>query len=164
MGGVAMKRSLQFVLGVAGVVAAAAFHTGGAGASAPAPLAVVVGSNSRLTNMSLYELKHLYMGDYINGPDGKRLIPLNRTPPDRVVFDATVLGMTADQAAAYWIDRRIRGQSGSPRAVPSADLAQRLVVHLEGAVAYVRADEVGAGVRVVRVDGKLPTDAGYPVR
>jgi hypothetical protein len=35
---------------------------------------------------------------------------------------------------------------------------------MEGAVAYVRADEVRPGVKVVRVDGKLPTDPGYPVR
>jgi hypothetical protein len=156
--------SLRLILVVAGALAPAAFHTRGADASAPFALAVVVAPNSPLTNLSMYELKHLYMGEYVNGPDGKRLLPLNRSPPERATFDASVLGMNTDQAAAYWIDRRIRGQSGSPRAVPSADLAQRLVGHMEGAVAYVRADEVRPGVKVVRVDGKLPTDPGYPVR
>jgi len=145
--------SLRLILVVAGALAPAAFHARGADASAPVPLAVVVAPNSPLNNLSMYELKHLYMGEYINGPDGRRLLPLNRNPPERAVFDATVLGMNADQAASYWIDRRIRGQSSSPRAVPSADLALRLVAHLEGAIAYVRSDEVRPGVNVVRVDG-----------
>jgi hypothetical protein len=161
------KKSLLWV----SVLAASAltlvpFRVPGVNASARVALAIVVAPNSAVDNFSLYELKHLYAGDYVNGPDGKRLIPLNRMPQtaERLAFDTSVLGMTADQAAAYWIDRRIRGQSGSPRAVQSGQLAQRVVAHLEGAVAYVRADELQPGVKVVRVDGKLPTDPGYSVR
>ena len=132
----------------------------------PPPLAIVVAKNSPLDALSLYELKHLYLGDYVNGPDGKRLIPLNRAPgsPERVAFDAAALGMTPDQDTAYWIDRRIRGQTGSPRAIAQGDLAQRIVVHLEGGVTYVRLDEVRPDVKVLRVESKLPTDPGYRVR
>ena len=130
------------------------------------PLAVVVGKNSPVDALSLYELKHLYLGEYVNGPDGKRLIALNRGlgSSERIGFDALVLEMTPDQATAYWIDRRIRGQSGSPRAIVPADLAQRIVGHLEGGVTYVRLDELRPDVKVVRIDSKLPTDPGYHVR
>jgi len=130
------------------------------------PLAVVVAKNSPLDELSLYELKHLYLGEYVNGPDGKRLIPLHRAPgsPERVAFDAAVLGMSPDQETAYWIDRRIRGQSGSPRAIPQADLAQRIVEHLAGGVTYVPLDEVRPDMKLVRIDSKLPTDPGYRVR
>ncbi|HET6150893.1 MAG TPA: hypothetical protein VFH68_25375 [Polyangia bacterium] len=129
------------------------------------PLAVVVAKNSPVNQLSLYELKHLYLGDHVNGPDGKRLIPLNRAlgSPERVALDASVLGMSPDQETAYWIDRRIRGQSGSPRAIPQADLAQRIVGHLEGGITYVRFDEVRPDVKVLRIDSKLPTDPGYRV-
>lgn len=132
----------------------------------PPPLAIVVTKNSPLDALSFYELKHLYLGDYVNGPDGKRLIPLNRAPgsPERVAFDAAALGMTPDQDTAYWIDRRIRGQTGSPRAIAQGDLAQRIVVNLEGGVTYVRLDEVRPDVKVLRVESKLPTDPGYRVR
>jgi hypothetical protein len=166
MRGVTKSWLFRVVVVVAGTLAPLPFRASGVQASAPVPLVIVVAPNSSVANLSFYELKHLYMGDYVNGSDGKRLIPLNRMPqtPERLAFDASVLGMNADQAAAYWIDRRIRGQSGSPRAVQSADLAQRVVTHLEGAVAYVRADELRPGVKVVRVDGKLPTEAAYNVR
>lgn len=135
-------------------------------AEAPSPLAIVVAKNSPLTNISLYELKHLYLGEFIAGPEGKRLIPLNHPSQsrERIAFDATVLGMTPDQGAAYWIDRRIRGQSGSPRAVDSPELIQRIVSRLDGAVAYVRVDAVRPEMRILRVDGKLPTDADYHLR
>lgn len=135
-------------------------------AESPVPLAIVVAKSSPLTNISIYELKHLYLGELITGPDGKRLIPLNQaTPsPDRRSFDAAVLGMTPEQQAAYWIDRRIRGMAGSPRAVDSSDLAQRVVAHLDGTVTYLPISAVRPDVKVLRVDGKLPTDAGYRIR
>jgi hypothetical protein len=137
-----------------------------AAADSPASFAIVVATNSPLTNLSLYDLKHLYMGEFVTGPDGKRLIPLNHSAqsPDRTAFDAAVLGMSSDQGAAYWIDRRIRGQSGSPRAVDSNDLAQRIVARFDGAVAYVRLSAVRPDVKIVRVDGKLPMDPDYPIR
>ena len=45
----------------------------------------------------------------------------------------------------------------------SGDLAQRIVARLEGAVAYVRASAARPDVKIVRVDGKLPTDPGYRI-
>ena len=136
-----------------------------ASAESSAPLAVVVARGNPLTAISLYDLKHLYLGEMFNGPDGRRLIPLNQSTqsPDRLAFDAAVLGMSSEQAGAYWIDRRIRGQSGSPRALDSSDIAQRIVSRLDGAIAYVRVADVRPDVKVVRVDGRLPTDPGYRI-
>jgi hypothetical protein len=136
-----------------------------ASAESPAPLAVVVARTSPLSTISSYDLKHLYLGETFTAPDGRRLIPLNLSlqSHDRTAFDAAVLGMSSEQAGAYWIDRRIRGQAGSPRAVESGDLAQRIVSRLDGAVAYVRVSEVRPDVKVLRVDGRLPTDPGYRI-
>ena len=155
---------VRVVLALAALLGLVAVRTRSADAGRPTPMAVVVSANCPLANLSLYQLKHLYLGEYVSGPDGQRLVPLNRTPPERVVFDSAVLSMTADEVAAYWIDRRIRGERGSPRAMPSGEVALRMVAHLEGAVTYVRTDEVRPGVKVVRIDGKLPTDPGYSVR
>lgn len=137
-----------------------------ANAEPPVPLAIVVSKNSSLENLSMYELKHLYLGEFVTGPDGKRLIPLNQavTSRDRQSFDAAVLGMSTDQQASYWIDRRIRGMSGSPRAVDSSDLAQRVVARLEGTLTYLPLSAVRPDVKIVRVDGKLPTDPDYRIR
>jgi hypothetical protein len=158
----------KLLLGLAGFVAcllgAGAFHP--ANAESPVPLAIVVAKTSPLTNISKYELKHLYLGEFVTGPDGKRLIALNQAMPlhDRMAFDSAVLGMSAEQQATYWIDRRIRGLSGSPRAVDSGDLAQRIVARLDGTVAYLPVSAVRPDVKILRVDGKLPTDPDYNIQ
>lgn len=129
------------------------------------PLALVVAKNSPVSEMSLNEVKRLYLGDAISGPNGKKLIPLTQASAsaDRSGFERVVLGMSADAIARYWIDRKIRGQSGPPKSVPSADVLQRLVGNVEGTVGYVRADQVRADVKIVRIDGRVPGDVGYRV-
>jgi ABC-type phosphate transport system substrate-binding protein len=129
------------------------------------PLAVVVGKDSSIDGLSMYELKRLYLGDDIR-PGGKRALPLNRgaKTAEREGFDESVLGMTPEQSARYWIDRRIRGKSGAPKAVEPASVVQRVVSKLPGAISYVRLKDVDANsVKVIKINGKAPGDAGYPV-
>lgn len=129
------------------------------------PLAVVVANDSSLGDLSFYRLSRLYRGDAMEAPGGKKLLPLNRgsTTAERVGFDQSVLGMTPEEAARYWIDRRIRGQSGAPKAVDPASVLQKVVARLPGAISYVRVSELSSQMKVVTIDGKSPGDAGYPI-
>jgi len=101
----------------------------------------------------------------VNDDSGRRLIPYNHLPrsPDRMGFDRIVLGFTADEVSQFWIDRKIRGQPGPPRSVDSLALLLKLVPRLPGAISYARASQFAKGIRVVRVNGKLPSDPGYPL-
>jgi hypothetical protein len=127
-------------------------------------LAVVTSKQSGVSDLSLYQLKRLYLGDNVQVA-GRELIALNRDAKgaERMGFDESVLGMTPEAAARYWIDRRIRGQSGAPKAIEPAGVIQRVVAKLPRAVAYVRVREVGPEVQVIRIDGRRPGDAGYPI-
>jgi len=129
------------------------------------PLVVIAAKNSSLNDISLFRLKRLYLGDVIEAPDGTKLLPLNRgnKTGERVGFDESVLGMTPEEVARYWIDRRIRGQSGAPKAVDPAAVLQKVVGRLPGAVSYVRVSELSSQMKVVKVDGRKPGDAGYPI-
>jgi hypothetical protein len=133
-------------------------------ADARVRLAVVVGRNSSVGEVTLFDLKRLFMGEPVNA-GGKRLLPLNLPPlsSTRVGFDRTVLGMSPDDVVRYWIDRKIRGDSGAPKVLDSADLIQRVVARLEGAIGYVALSELRPDVKLVRVDRKLPDDKGYPI-
>jgi hypothetical protein len=90
-------------------------------------------------------------------------VPFNQasSSPDRVAFEEKVLGMSPDEVASYWIDRKIRGQSGAPKSVGSAELVQKVVSKVDHSIAYVRLDQVRPEVRVIAIDGKLPSDAAY---
>ncbi len=132
-------------------------------ANAAEPLLIVVAKTSVLTAVSLQDLQRLYRGD-INTLQGQRMFPLNHLPRSelREHFDQRVLGMNAEETARYWIDRRIRGQSGAPKSVP-ARLMAAVVAKLPNSIGYISAGSADAALTVLRVNGKLPGEPGYPI-
>jgi len=129
-----------------------------------AKLAIVVATDFPSDDMSFGDLKRLFMGQpMVIG--GKTVIPvaLNKQLPDRVAFDELVLGMDPATVGLYWVDRKIRGQSGPPKAVESPEVLLRVVSRASGAVGYVRAEAVKGKVKVLRVDGKMPNQPGYRI-
>lgn len=133
------------------------------GAQSADSLAIVVAKASPIRDLSQFELKKLYLGANITDSTGERIIPFNQGPklPDRLAFDSRVLGMTPDEVARYWIDRKIRGQTGAPKSVGSPELVQRVVSRLEHSITYVRFDQVLPEMRIISIDGAVPGDSGY---
>lgn len=140
--------------------------TGAAQAAGQVSLAIVIAPASKLTDISLPDLRRVFTSERILDPEGKPLMPLNHPPKtvDRVGFDLAVLKMGAENVARYWIDRRIRGVAGPPRTVDSVNMLRRFVAKFAGAIAYVRPAQLTNEVRAIRVDGKLPDDPAYPLR
>jgi hypothetical protein len=135
-------------------------------ASNDVALAVIVSPNSKLTNISVADLRRVFQSERLTDPDGNRLIALNHPPKtvDRVGFDQVVLRMDPDEVGRFWIDRKIRGGNGPPRTVESLATLRRVVEKLPGAIGYLRPGQLSNEVRVIRVDGKLPEEAGYAIR
>jgi hypothetical protein len=71
--------------------------------------------------------------------------------------------MSADEVSQFWIERRIRGLPGPPRSVDSLSLLLRLIARLPGGIGYARPSQLAGDVRAIRVNGKLPNEAGYPL-
>jgi hypothetical protein len=162
-----MRRVLPLLALLAGVAAALLLL-------APRPvragnevgLAVIVSPSSKVTGISMSDLRRVFQSERLTDPDGNRLIALNHPPktPDRVGFDLVVMGMDPEGVGRFWIDRKIRGGSGPPRTVESLATLRRVVEKLPGAIGYLRPAQLSNEVRAIRVDGKLPEDPGYPVR
>src|SRR5262245_30343604 len=87
-------------------------------------LVIVTKRDSALSQVSLRDLKWMYTGEQVSAPSGGALVPFNHVAGSaaRVAFDQLVLQMTPDEVGRYWVDRKIRGQTGAPRSVPSVDL------------------------------------------
>lgn len=135
----------------------------GVHAEAHPPLVVVVGVKTNLTDISLAMLRRAFQGEVALTTDGKRLVPLNHAVGslERVQFDEAVLGLAPSDVGRFWINRRIRDEAPPPRTLPSADLGVRVVASYPGAITYVSGSAVNASVRILRIDGKLPSDPGY---
>lgn len=159
------KRNWRLVAAVGGLVTLL-------GAAAPAPatsreqvaLAVIVAPSSKLTNISLADLRRAFQTE--KAGSAERLIALNHPPktPDRVGFDRTVLGMDPEAVGRFWIARKIQGGASAPRTVATLGTLRRVVEKLPGAIGYIRPAQLSSQVRAIRIDGKLPEDSGYPVR
>ena len=133
---------------------------------AKARLVLIVATNSSLKEISVRDIKRIYSGEYVSGADGQKILPFNlaAASPDRVAFDSKVLGFTPSQVSAYWIDRKIRGQSGPPRSIESSATMQQVVAKLKNSIGYARASNViDKSVRTLRINGKSATDPGYPL-
>ena len=128
-------------------------------------LAVVVDKNSPVGGLSFHELKQLFKGERMKDPTGNWMVPINCAmgSAERTTFDDLVLGMSPDVVKSYWIDRKIRGQSGAPKELPSPALILSLLGKVPGAISYVNAKDVG-NAKVVKIDGRLPGDASYALK
>ena len=129
-------------------------------------LAVVVSADDVQRDISFNDLKALFMGRPISGRGGHALVPFNLVADSeaRVAFDKRVLGMNPDKVSAYWIDRKIRGQRGAPRAIPSSDILKAVLAKVPHSIGYLPASQAGGPVRVVSVDGMMPEHPKYPLR
>lgn len=129
------------------------------------PIAVIVNAKNPVAKLSRAELKNLFLKLRQSWPDGKPVVALNGRPktPLRDAFERKVLGMSPDEVGAYWVKQRVTGRTTPPRQVSSSVLARQLVKILPGAIAYVELAHVDPTVKVVAVDGVLPSDAKYGV-
>jgi hypothetical protein len=134
-------------------------------ASDRAVLAVVVAKASPVQELTVAELRRIFTSEGDSDSSGQRYVPFNHPPhtTDRMSFDQAVLGMSADDVSQFWIERRIKGLPGPPRSVDSLSLLLRLIARLPGGIGYARPAQLTGEVRAVRVNGKLPSDARYPL-
>jgi hypothetical protein len=128
-------------------------------------LAVVVAKASPVQDLTVAELRRIFTSEGDSDDSGQRYVPFNHPPhtTDRMGFDQAVLGMSADDVSQFWIERKIRGLPGPPRSVDSLSLLLRLIARLPGGIGYARPTQLTGDVRVVRVNGKLPSEAHYPL-
>ena len=120
-------------------------------ASADPPELVVIVNTDNAVKMSAEYLESLFLKKERFWDGNAPVIALNAPPenPSRREFDRVVLGMSADTAASYWIDTRIRSGTAPPKEVADPVLTVKLVAKLKGAIAYVPAATTVTGVRVI---------------
>jgi ABC-type phosphate transport system substrate-binding protein len=131
------------------------------------PIAIVVHKDSEVENLAMDQLRNIFLANQQFWPDRTRIILLVRAPKsdDRDFVLDTIYQMDEAQFRKYWIAKMFRAEvPRGPKIVFSTDMTLELVVAIPGSISFMSADQVTDGVRVVRVDGKLPSDDGYPLK
>lgn len=130
-------------------------------------VAIVVHPATQIDNLTFQELRAIFRGERQFWEDGRRVTLLMRAPEaaERGLVLDRIYGMDEAQFREYWIGKMFRAEVASgPKLVYSADMARELVTVIPGAITFVPVNEVSSETKVVRVDGKLPNEAGYPLR
>ena len=145
-------------------IAIALCVTGGLAQAEGKKLVVVTAKGSGLTNISRGDLKRCFLGESVSG-GGKTLVPFNAATatPERTGFDKAVLGMTPDEVGRLWVDRKVRGQAGAPRSLPSAAHIAKVAAKFPGAIAYLPEDQLTSDIQPVQIDGVPYTDGHYNI-
>jgi len=82
--------------------------------------------------------------------------------PEREAILQTLYGVDEDEYRRGFLQAVFTGEAnGAPRVLASPNGVLRFVFNVPGAIGYVRASEVDASVKTLRVDGRLPGEAGY---
>jgi len=150
-----------FVLLLAGL---AAVRSAGAESGQRKRLVVVVAEGSPTSNLSQSDLKRIFTGVAVVA-EGKKFVPFNFQPGtrERTAFDSFALGMSAAEVGRFWVDRRVRGQGEPPRALPSSMHMAKVVARFPGAIGYLAADQLGPGLKAIKVGGVAHTEPTYAI-
>ncbi len=130
-------------------------------------IAVVVNPDTPVTELSLADVRKVFLGErqYWNAKIPVVLLIRAPVARERDVVLRVIYQMSEAQFKQYWIAKIFRAEVTSPpKIVYSNDMQYDLVAAMPGAIAFVDAKNAGPGLKVLRVDGHLPGDPGYPLR
>ena len=134
------------------------------------PIVVIVNSANPVDNLSIGELKKLFLSDRSRWDTGKPVAPvmLAAGAPERSAFLKIVCGMSDADFGKYFLQAAFTGKSATPpKEVGSAQGVKSAVAGSAGAIGFVRASQFSAadsGVKAVKVEGMGPDDAGYKLK
>ena len=128
-------------------------------------VAVVVNENNRVDGLTLAELRKVFVGERRSWAVGLpiKLIVRGSGTHERTAL-LKLLGMSESEYKEYWIAQIFRGEADAePLALPSLSLEEKAVSIFPGAVAFVDAQEVKSGMRLLKLNGHMPGEPGYPL-
>jgi len=138
---------------------------GGAAAN-PNTLAVIVNKSNPVNDLSLAELRRVLLGERTTWRGSKKivlLLPTIGTPERQTAL--RLVSMDESSYKIHWTEISGGGEgSAVPVAAPASGIAVNLVAETEDAIAVVPLGDVKGSVKILRIDGSLPADPGYPIR
>lgn len=128
------------------------------------PLAIVVNKSNPLAEISLADLRRVFRGQRSRWTNGRRVTLVMRDPgaPEREAILRALYGLDEDEYRRSFLQAFFTGEAAdAPKTLATTNGVLRFVYNVPGAIGYVRASDVDASVKMLRVDGRLPGDPGY---
>src|SRR5947207_12314931 len=138
--------------------------------AAPQPrqsVAFIVSARGHARPRSSADLRRIFLGQISRWEDGRRITLVIRptATPEGQLFLQRLIRMSEIDYAHFWIGAVFRGEASSaPRVIDSRDLTIKAVAENADAIGFVLEGEtLPETVAVLPLDGKLPSEADYPI-
>jgi phosphate transport system substrate-binding protein len=170
-----MKAAGVFILLAAVMMSSAVADSGSARQPAPSKsarvswegLAIVVNRNNPIDNVSLPELRAMFFGEKKWWSQKHRitLAAMKKSTPEWKTVQRVIYKVNQHELEHYYLYQSFKGEGVNLPARMQAPVdVKKFVAKTPGAIGYVRASDVDDSVKVVRINGLLPDDDGYPLR
>jgi ABC-type phosphate transport system substrate-binding protein len=129
-------------------------------------VAIIVNKGNSVDAMTAKQLKQIFAGEKSRWADGQKIQTLatGAATPEHKVAIKFLFGMNEPDYQKYCLHATF---VGTPQLVPrdsgTSQAVLNFVALIPGAIGFIRADLAGSSVKVVKIDGLGPGDAGYPL-
>jgi hypothetical protein len=130
-------------------------------------LAIVVGKKTSLDSATTAELVKYFKAEKSKLPDGTKIAILVREPgsPERAAALSGIYQMTDAEYQKYFLQATFTGAvAAAPKQLTSATAVKAYIAATVGAIGFIKASDVDDSVKVVKIDGKTPDEAGYSLQ
>ena len=130
-------------------------------------VAVIVNPQNSLESISSAELRKIFAGEKLSWNSNTPIFMVVRAPQahERDILLSRVLKMTESEYKQYWVKKVYSGEvPREPLALLSNGMQLEAVRAEKGGIALISNADVRQGVKVLKVDGRLPGTAGYSLK
>lgn len=128
-------------------------------------VAVVVNESNRVSTITLTDLRKVFAGErhwWAVGVPIKLVVRAQGTHEQMVLLK--LLGLSESEYKQYWIALVFRGEVDSePMILPSVGMQMEALTVFAGGITMVSMRDVKPGMKVLRVNGRVPGEEGYPL-
>ena len=126
-------------------------------------IAVVVNQGNEIKSVTLQSLQDIYAGNKVSWKNNHKIFPVSMKSSLELSqsFFEKALGKSPREMRRAWIRLALSGASAPPKVVGSEAEVLLYIAKNEGAIGFVGVDKVNDSVKVLAVQGKLPSEKGY---
>lgn len=131
------------------------------------PLVIVVNRSNPVDDLSLAELRRIFLGNRSHWANGRRITLVMRDPgeQERRIILRDVCGMNEDQLRDHFLHGLFTGEIlVSPKVLSTPAGVRKFIFNVPGAIGYLRVSDLDDTIKIVRIDELLPSDKSYKLR
>jgi ABC-type phosphate transport system substrate-binding protein len=127
-------------------------------------LAIITHPDTPVDQLSFADVRQVLKGERQYWTKDLPVVLFVRAPTsaERSAVLDIIYQMSEPQFKQYWIAKQFRAETATaPKNLKSNEVTQQFVAATAGAIGFLAARDVKPGVKVLKIDGRLPGEKGY---